>query len=159
MKKKVGKSKFANNYQQEISDESYESKKNSQQFLPYRQQLSNRKTSQTDEEIHPVTSTPNRRKSKSQGKLLVGNQIEPEQIESPDKKQTCQQMDNSSVKIVNKNTNTVQQQIDSESGVRDSNNCQCHEVIVADDDAFNLMTFQAMLRDIYGIESTGVSNG
>ena len=36
--------------------------------------------------------------------------------------------------------------------------CTCKDVLVVDDDGFNLITFQEVLR-IYGIESEGVCNG
>ena len=37
-------------------------------------------------------------------------------------------------------------------------NCSCREVLIADDNEFNLVTFQAML-EMHGLEAKGASNG
>ena len=39
-----------------------------------------------------------------------------------------------------------------------SNNCPCTEVLVADDNEFNLITFQSLLK-MHGIEASSASNG
>lgn len=47
---------------------------------------------------------------------------------------------------------------DSDSDDSRSRDCYCNEVLVADDNDFNLFTFQEMLK-IYGVESSGACNG
>lgn len=130
-KKPVGKSKFANNVDQEISDENSVERGSLLIGRP-----------QTEEDIHLLSQ---KRLSKSSIVATQAQKID-NQEEISTKNQNQQNQNQANNRLVAQKLIHSKQKINpltsSESGFRDSKeNCLCNEVLVADDDAFNVVTF------------------
>ena len=137
----VGKSKFANKIRDEISDESSIERRESQLLIFPRQQ--------TDEDIHEKYLKDS---IVPQVNVVAGDAVNSsaDSIVTKANKLLAQKlMGNLGTYLVGNSAYTDQTEV---------SNCPCVEVLVADDNEFNLVTFQAMLK-MHGIEAAGASNG